>query len=849
VQDIKLQKLFSPNANDPNIKLKVKFALESPLAAQYPIFHLGDEVCTLHDDGANGDEAAGDHIYVGKFKTNLQEFTDWISYAEGIALANGAIGMWHGHSAVTKQFLPSMQFNLVSFNNGTEVNFEPALLSIQDCNTDLLKQNSLFITDLAVVEDPARTYKMETPNNPNITDVPARGNPNGCWTFGQMIKNIANEPLSGVSAKAMIKAWMKSYLVTQNISTVGNTLLTNIGPGFEDLQKRPMALRHLIAPWIARVHPNGATLPNVEDILSSGGTSQSAEFNAWMSNWENWYDDCDENDLLQNAPFRLMAIINRIDLRGKAIFAEQINNAGETRFIYTLIDPNTGMPPEHDNIQRNYGPASPGATDWVGMNVILEYRNPIHNMCALQQFGWQWANLSDLTLGSTQYNDALQVITDRVTSAGAAGSANLNGSALSQMRTNEKIFDEQPIAPLIFETDWSIPDWQLRQFELNATGMLVPALCTNTPAFFKNLADGGLVAGNVADNLNINNGSANSQLVDWVYNSPTRRQRVAHGTHTLPSDFIFGSATVGREFVTYFGIDWSDVPEAVWPNKASYDPLIALSGQQLTDAQQAKEIRHQLSLNTCYGCHSGETKTNFTMVYPRGWGEAADYWSATPSHIDRNTTPINIISLISPSGRTPDCRFATKCNTALNGITISGAYEKNFGYTFEPNVNGGIGGGVPYLNIIENHDFNERLSNSTAPIVSPFITGRNFASNGSGWYDDWLNDTSEVFKVNALGNYATPLLPSNIDKTLKDFFFVNDPDNRRQSQVPNANNSLSGYWPQNHDRKSAFNELERRRIDLCQFLRKSCYGTKGNEDMVGIMFELATFEPFTPKGH
>jgi hypothetical protein len=55
--------------------------------------------------------------------------------------------------------------------------------------------------------------------------------------------------------------------------------------------------------------------------------------------------------------------------------------------------------------------------------------------------------------------------------------------------------------------------------------------------------------------------------------------------------------------------------------------------------------------------------------------------------------------------------------------------------------------------------------------------------------------------------------------------------------------------PHSRTKKSALINLDKRRKDLCQFLRKTCYGPKGNEDMVGIMFELATFELFTPKGH
>ena len=105
-----------------------------------------------------------------------------------------------------------------------------------------------------------------------------------------------------------------------------------------------------------------------------------------------------------------MAIVNRLDTRGNSGYTGSISNAGETRFIYTLIDPTNGKPPVHDNITGFYdvngGPiiiatgAGAGAIDWVGMNVILEYGNPINKICDVQKFAKQWYDLSQYDLNN-----------------------------------------------------------------------------------------------------------------------------------------------------------------------------------------------------------------------------------------------------------------------------------------------------------------------------------------------------------------------------------------------------------------------------------------------------------------
>src|SRR6185436_1081964 len=78
-----------------------------------------------------------------------------------------------------------------------------------------------------------------------------------------------------------------------------------------------------------------------------------------------------------------------------------------------------------------------------------------------------WHALGALPFPSEQYNAALQAITDGFTKRGASPGSP-NGSAISQVRTNEIAFSDNGI-------------WQLREFNLTAAGQLVPATIKLTP--------------------------------------------------------------------------------------------------------------------------------------------------------------------------------------------------------------------------------------------------------------------------------------------------------------------------------------------------------------------------------
>src|SRR5262249_22667447 len=91
---------------------------------------------------------------------------------------------------------------------------------------------------------------------------------------------------------------------------------------------------------------------------------------------------------LTHAPFRLLAIVNRIDLRDLSR-----GSAGEGRFVFGVLDPATQTP--------------------LQFTVILEYNLPATTVEDVVRWATDFHNLSNFPLGSAQYNAALQAITDR----------------------------------------------------------------------------------------------------------------------------------------------------------------------------------------------------------------------------------------------------------------------------------------------------------------------------------------------------------------------------------------------------------------------------------------------------
>ncbi len=214
------------------------------------------------------------------------------------------------------------------------------------------------------VHEPVKNKELMITDLSVVNDARATG-PAGVWSFGGLITAMAGPTAPGT----FVKQWLLKWDAAQTINTF-------------PVARRASIRSLVIDPWKARDGQAGAT-----DA-------------AWVPN-------------LANAPFRLLAIVNRLDLnRGDG--AAVVENAGEGRFVFGVTD-NGGAP--------------------LQFTVIFEYEQSATDRAALRGWAQQWHALGTQAFGPG-YNTALQQITDRFSGANKAP-AKPNGSPLNQIRTNE----------------------------------------------------------------------------------------------------------------------------------------------------------------------------------------------------------------------------------------------------------------------------------------------------------------------------------------------------------------------------------------------------------------------------
>jgi hypothetical protein len=218
------------------------------------------------------------------------------------------------------------------------------------------------------------------------------------------------------------------------------------------------------------------------------------------------------------------------------------------------------------------------------MTVILEYGINKANTCAARRaWAQQWYNLKDLPVGSSQYNQALQNITDQYTLCGTNPSKT-NQSSLDQLRTNETTLSPDGVG-------------EMREF----------VLATSNGQFRENT-----VGQNPADKYNAQVNNADVQrMVSFINQNSTA---VINETFTVPLTwqgfpFLGGTAHLTAP------------PTGQPPNVFHWD------GREDVQSGPAfiknSEARFHFSVNTCWGCHAGETQTGFTHIDPVFYGTEA----------------------------------------------------------------------------------------------------------------------------------------------------------------------------------------------------------------------------------
>jgi hypothetical protein len=418
--------------------------------------------------------------------------------------------------------------------------------SIRPVSTLQAWGQSLFITSPAVVLDPARTWDPCT----------GAGTQGGLWTFAHLIREMANG--SGKTPEDFVKDWLSLWL---NNYTVNSDVVT----------ARTQMFNQVIQPWAVA---SGVTATLVTNPLTG---VRSVNLSGPLN--------------LNIAPFRLEAIVNRIDLGtttagGGGTYGSTTGTpvtAGELRFIFGVVQPNP------------WGLGGTEATCGKKLfTTIFEYGVPGTGCQAVVNWAQKWTQLQAFPGFTAAYLAQLQSMTESVVIHGAAP-AKGNQNAINQVRTNE-IQLGLPVG---------LP-WELREFTLTnenpATGADPPingGLRTHSVAQTPN--DGAISAAGADPSVNaVVLGPVTAGLALPVV-LPTR----CDSSYTVPffvgaTPFRGGNALVGPPT----GVNlWRANAAPATPNGIC--------------------ARHVFSLNTCHGCHRNDSgtnglggSTNFTHIDP-----------------------------------------------------------------------------------------------------------------------------------------------------------------------------------------------------------------------------------------
>jgi hypothetical protein len=476
-----IQLLAAPTASG-NTLLQVVFQQQPGNVALSlsNFFTIDDQVYLLRDDGVYPDTVANDGNYAAIIPLDTNDLVTWNNHVEDVQALDQSSPqpVFTGRTVTSSNVLT--KFDMVSFLHYLVIPLLPFPCSL-GASDFYNPSKTLMITDLSVVADPARTFEL----------CGSVGTPMGHWTFSYLMSNICNQAVTGINPVDFTRNWLMNWEFDQNVN-------------FDVVPNRSNSIvSQVISSWVA---------------ASGGGTNLN----------------------LAIAPFRLLAIVNRLDLRSHTF---PYDNAGECRFVFGALD-------------------SSAPCSMLPFTVIFEYGVPLSGCNSIKAWANQWAALNTIPFGPA-YNAALQAITDLVTVPGSDPSHPPNLSAINQIRSNDLLTG----------------NWDLREFITAPTGYLVEHTVKNTPAGVLN----------------------NTALITTYGNDPAHIPNLLLDNDTVPL-FYSSQPFLGAHALAPFGLTWDGNPPGSIANP---------------------NVRIHFSLNTCNGCHAGETQTAFKHINTRLPGAAA----------------------------------------------------------------------------------------------------------------------------------------------------------------------------------------------------------------------------------
>lgn len=519
----------------------------------FAVIGEGGAQTILRDDGQGGDAVPGDFLFTGVANIDEADLNERAANDETASQnARGVMPAFSGRVSIGN--VEATPFDAAGFAAGQMVPLGDPVVSVSSeiadaeptgkraidgkavtPGTNTFQDRVLMIVDPSVVQDPART----------INPCNGAGTVNGVWTFERLMTEMANQAATGITPPQFVENWLNHWTVPQNINS-------------DNVPSRAV-MTGLINEWRAQ----------------SGGV------------------DLD----LSIAPFRLLAIVSRLDLAtttggggGYGSSTGDFLDAGEARFIFGLVRP-TGWADPGFVAPAPLG----GGCDAQRFSVIFEYRVPKCECEEVRDWAKAWVNLASLPFPSATYNQALQNLTNQFVPAGS-DLTKPNDNALGQLRTNEVALT---------------PDWELREFQL-----------TQNPFTFLNQTT---VADNARDNAN-----NTVDFTNWVMGPVLNAINTGGLGSPIPPVPLFFSGAAPTNFLG---------GHATVPSTAFF-----WNGPGIPNTTNANESRFRASIASCGGCHAGEPLTPFVHVDP----------ATTPG-----TAPAALSLFLTGVNNVPDPAFGT----------------------------------------------------------------------------------------------------------------------------------------------------------------------------------------------
>lgn len=553
-----------------------------------------DAQVILRDDGRGGDAVAGDGVFTGIGSVDESDLA-----AKGTEDSNELasrsdkqVPVFEGRTAIGTEI--PQAFDYSNFQAGKEVSIDPAVVFVEPetassgttggtggvsaassfgketaaissllpvvPGTNPFQERVLIIRNVGVVTDPART----------VNPCNGAGTSGGVWTFKHLMTAMANQAASGIDPSFFTEQWLNHWLANQTINA---------------------------------------------DTVNARAQMQSV-INQWRNDSGGGALD------LHKAPFRLLAILPRLDLRttsggGGAYSVNTSGNfldAGEARFIFGLV-----LKPGW-NAAGFIGPVQiPGQAAGcraLPMTAIFEFRVPKCHCEEVRDWARQWVALNSFVPGTAAYNSRLERLTQQFTRANA-NPIRPNGSALGQLRTNEVAL--------------AIP-WELREFQLpqNPFTLLAETTVADTP-----------------EDLYDNNNNGTGLLREWVVNKVKPNLSGPDFEDPIPPVPLILSGPLVPAGARFMGGN-SIVPDG--PGVIVHhwkEPTLNVFGDL-----QENWARHRVSRAACNGCHRREVFTHFVHVDPSDTIPGSN--PALPAEISVFLSGINQLGDPATSPNVPD---------------------------------------------------------------------------------------------------------------------------------------------------------------------------------------------------